>query len=91
MGDFVTEAFTLLAIALVLIALRTYARSTSAGIRNFQVDDYLMLVAGVSEPYSPFCAPWTVPDVRLFRWCMRWRRQRRIRLEPSSMDLPTIA
>jgi hypothetical protein len=29
MGDFVTEAFTLLAIA-PLIGLRTYARSTSA-------------------------------------------------------------
>lgn len=51
MGDFVTEAFTLLAIALVAIGLRTYARSTSAGIRNFQIDDYLMLVAGVSEPW----------------------------------------
>lgn len=51
MGDFVTEAFTLLAIGLVLIALRTYARSTSAGIRNFQIDDYLMLLAGVSEPF----------------------------------------
>ena len=50
MGDFVTEAFTLLAIALVLIALRTYARSTSAGIHNFQIDDYLMLLAGVSQP-----------------------------------------
>jgi len=91
MGDFVTEAFTLLAIALVVIGLRTYARSTSAGIRNFQIDDYLMLVAGVSEPLSFGGAPSIAPDVMLSRSYIHWRRQRRIRLEPSSMVWPTIA
>jgi len=48
MAEFVTEAFTLLAIAIVVIAVRTYARVTSAGLRNFQLDDYLMLGAAVS-------------------------------------------
>ncbi|KAI9879363.1 MAG: hypothetical protein M1830_008751 [Pleopsidium flavum] len=47
MGDFITEAFTLLAVAIVIIGLRTYARATSAGIRNFEIDDYFMLVAAV--------------------------------------------
>ena len=93
MGDFVTEAFTLLAIALVLIALRTYARSTSAGIHNFQIDDYLMLLAGVSQPFllRADLDSRIGPDVVLLRSCMRWRRQRRIRLEPSSTGWPTIA
>ncbi|KAL1849545.1 hypothetical protein Plec18170_007453 [Paecilomyces lecythidis] len=47
MASFETEAFTLLAIAIIVIAVRTYARLTSAGLRNFQLDDYLMLVAAV--------------------------------------------
>lgn len=91
MGDFVTEAFTLLAIALVLIALRTYARSTSAGIRNFQIDDYLMLLAGVSQPFSLPSSPPIGPDVVLSRSYMPWRRQRPIRWEPSSTAWPTTA
>lgn len=63
MGDFVTEAFTLLAVAIVLIALRTYARATSAGIRNFELDDYLMLVAAVSAPLLVPCRPRMILDV----------------------------
>jgi len=58
MGDFATEAFTLLAVALVIIALRTYARSTSAGIRNFEVDDYLMLLAAVSKSSFSSSSAW---------------------------------
>lgn len=49
MASFETEAFTLLAIAIIVIAVRTYARLTSAGLSNFQLDDYLMLVAAVSQ------------------------------------------
>lgn len=45
---FITEAFVLLAVALTVIFLRTFARATSVGIKRFQLDDYLMLVAGVS-------------------------------------------
>ncbi|ERF68289.1 hypothetical protein EPUS_02745 [Endocarpon pusillum Z07020] len=44
---FVTEAFTLLGVALGMIILRTIARATSVGIRNFQLDDYMMLLAAV--------------------------------------------
>lgn len=48
MGDFNTEAFTLLGMAIFVIGLRTTARWVMVGPRCFQVDDYLMLVASVS-------------------------------------------
>ncbi|KAJ5919303.1 hypothetical protein N7466_010246 [Penicillium verhagenii] len=47
MSEFITEAFTLLAVAIVLIALRTTARWVMVGPKNFQADDYIMLVACV--------------------------------------------
>ncbi|CAG8364667.1 unnamed protein product [Penicillium salamii] len=47
MGDFNTEAFTLLALSIVIIGLRTTARWIMVGPKNFQADDYLMLVACV--------------------------------------------
>ncbi|GAB1218634.1 hypothetical protein ATERTT37_007897 [Aspergillus terreus] len=45
--DFTIEAFTLLGIAIVTIAIRVVARWTTAGPKNFQLDDYLMPLAGV--------------------------------------------
>ncbi|PWY75936.1 hypothetical protein BO83DRAFT_436661 [Aspergillus eucalypticola CBS 122712] len=45
--DFVVEAFTLLAIAIVTIAIRIVARWFTAGWKNFMLDDYLMPLAGV--------------------------------------------
>lgn len=47
--DFTKEAFTLLGVGVAVVALRTYARLTSVGIRNFMLDDYLMLLAVVSS------------------------------------------
>ncbi|KAJ5699138.1 hypothetical protein N7462_001143 [Penicillium macrosclerotiorum] len=47
MGDFNTEAFTLLGVAIVVIGLRTTARWIMVGPRNFQPDDYIMILAGV--------------------------------------------
>ena len=47
MDSFTTEAFTLLSLGVLIVALRTYARWTSVGPRNFMADDYLMLVAVV--------------------------------------------
>lgn len=47
MSSFVTEAFTLLGVAIVIIALRTVARWIMVGPKNFQLDDYLMPVACV--------------------------------------------
>lgn len=48
MGDsFTTEAFTLLGVGILAIALRIVARATSVGIKGFQFDDYLMCVAAV--------------------------------------------
>ncbi|KAJ0415890.1 hypothetical protein BJY00DRAFT_326622 [Aspergillus carlsbadensis] len=47
MSSFEIEAFTLLALALIAIAVRIAARWTVAGPKNFQLDDYLMPLAGV--------------------------------------------
>lgn len=47
MSDFVTEAFTLLGVGLLIIGLRIAARLTSKGIRGLQADDYLMVLAAV--------------------------------------------
>ena len=45
--NFVAEAFSLLAIGLVVIGLRLYSRCLSVGVRRLAPDDYLMVVAGV--------------------------------------------
>ncbi|KAL4866671.1 hypothetical protein BDV12DRAFT_187214 [Aspergillus spectabilis] len=47
MSDFNVEAFTLLALAVVAISIRVAARWTTAGPKSFQLDDYLMPLAGV--------------------------------------------
>ncbi|KAJ5887408.1 hypothetical protein N7495_007449 [Penicillium taxi] len=47
MSDFNTEAFSLLAVAIVIIGLRTTARWIMVGPKNFQPDDYIMLLACV--------------------------------------------
>lgn len=47
--NFTKEAFTLLGVGVTVVALRTYARLTSVGIRKFMLDDYLMLLAVVSS------------------------------------------
>lgn len=54
MNSFTTEAFTELAFGLTLIALRTYARWESVGFRNFMFDDYLILLAAVSNSHPSF-------------------------------------
>lgn len=51
-NPFITEAFALLAVALTVIFLRTIARATSVGVRRFQLDDYMMLLAAVSFAFS---------------------------------------
>ena len=45
--NFVAEYFSLLAISLVVISLRTVSRVSLLGIRRLQLDDYLMILAGV--------------------------------------------
>jgi hypothetical protein len=45
------EAFTLLALALAFIAVRMGVRWRQVGPKNFQLDDYLMPLAGVSYSY----------------------------------------
>jgi hypothetical protein len=51
-NPFIIEAFTLLGVSLTVVFLRTYARATSVGIRRFQLDDYMMLVAAVSLTFT---------------------------------------
>ncbi|KAI9871090.1 MAG: hypothetical protein M1830_003325, partial [Pleopsidium flavum] len=50
--NFNAEAFSLLAISLVIIALRIYSRWMSVGFRQLAADDYLMVVAGVGKPFA---------------------------------------
>lgn len=45
----IAEAFSLLGISLCVILLRLISRITLLGIRQLQVDDYLMALAGVSS------------------------------------------
>lgn len=45
--DFSIEAFTLLSLAVVIIGVRTGARISMVGVRNLQLDDYLMPLAAV--------------------------------------------
>jgi hypothetical protein len=47
--NFVAEFFSLLGIALVVISLRIVSRISSLGLRRLQLDDYLMVLAGVSD------------------------------------------
>ena len=44
---FTKEAFSLLGVGIVIVTLRTYARWTLVGIRQFMLDDYLMILAVV--------------------------------------------
>ncbi|KAK4197661.1 hypothetical protein QBC40DRAFT_285165 [Triangularia verruculosa] len=56
MDEFITEAFTLLGVALVVVGLRTYVRLTTVGIKGFQADDYLMLVAAGAYTVETYLA-----------------------------------
>lgn len=46
--NFIAEAFSLLAIGLIVIGFRLYSRILTVGFRRLAADDYLMIVAGVS-------------------------------------------
>lgn len=48
--SFAVEAFTLLSIGLLVIVLRTYTRFRQVGFRNFEADDWLMIL--VILPYT---------------------------------------
>lgn len=73
MSEFVTEAFTLLGVAIVIIGLRTAARWIMVGPKNFQADDYVMLVACVSTCRR--CTVWTLLIVAVgIRSCTDWKR-----------------
>jgi len=54
MDPFTIEVFTLWGVSAVVIGIRTYARWSTVGIREFQVDDYLMIVACVGLPHLNF-------------------------------------
>ncbi|EHK98561.1 hypothetical protein M7I_5652 [Glarea lozoyensis 74030] len=56
MNAFVTEAFTLLAIGVTTIGIRTYARWQTVGFKGFKPDDYLMLLAAVVYSFETAAA-----------------------------------
>lgn len=92
MGDFNTEAFTLLAVAIVVIGLRTTARWIMVGPRNFQPDDYLMLLACVSSAIIEqrrILISYGGTD-RRSRWCTGWKLALHIWLAHGSWALPII-
>ena len=70
MDGFNTEAFTLLGVAITVIGLRTTARWIMVGPKGFQADDYLMLVACVSEDgtLGHLCSQ--LANQYGHRWCM---------------------
>ena len=57
--NFVAEAFSLLGLSLVIIAFRILARISHLGTRRLQLDDYLMVLAGVI-------------DLPMYLWKKRW-------------------
>lgn len=84
---FIIEAFALLGVALTIIFLRTVARATSVGVKKFQLDDYMMLVAGVSH-MSRRALILVLTEYRSY---IPWRLPRRTSLEPGGRVLPTMA
>ncbi|KAL9047021.1 MAG: hypothetical protein Q9214_000295 [Letrouitia sp. 1 TL-2023] len=74
--NFIAEAFSLLAIALVAIGLRLYIRVLTVGFRKLALDDYLMIWAGVS---ALMLESWrnrltdVVPVLGRNRACMIWK------------------
>ena len=48
---FTNEAFSLLGVGVFVVGLRTYARVSTVGVRNFMADDYLMLLAVVRRNF----------------------------------------
>lgn len=54
MAEADVESFTLMSLGLVIILIRIYVRWTQVGPANFQLDDYLMPLAGVSPAFVSF-------------------------------------
>lgn len=84
---YMVEAFTLLGVALLITALRTYSRLRIVGIKRFEADDYLVLVGAVSSPCHILFRPWFTsmlilrpPDISFprNRLCI-WQRRHRPR------------
>ena len=49
MGNMYAESFALLGLGLLFILVRVYVRWTQVGPTSFQLDDFLMPLAGVSR------------------------------------------
>ncbi|KAK2757622.1 hypothetical protein FQN54_004591 [Arachnomyces sp. PD_36] len=71
MINFVVEVFTLLSVSLFVILLRTYARWSTVGFREFCPDDYLILLAGavfIGEAVTAY--PFAAQSRALSNCCM---------------------
>lgn len=96
MRQFTIEAFTLLAVAISVTILRTYARMRGDGIRGLGWDDYFVWM-GVVCFLTRLCptatstnAP-TYQNLRSYRQPMPWKRAWPIRWAPSPAGWLTTA
>ena len=87
---FENEAFSLLGVGVAIVALRTYARVSSVGVRNFMADDYLMLLAVVGR----FCLQSHNPSMAqtdIIRLYMDWKPGQPTPSVPDTMVSRTTA
>jgi len=86
MDPFTIEVFTLWGISATVVGIRTYARWSTVGIREFQVDDYLMIVACVGRFTAPVrfsCGLSFIPaNIRMARWYTASKQVQDTVLEP---------
>lgn len=67
--NFIAEAFSLLGISLGIILLRMVSRISLVGTRKLQLDDYLMVLAGVSFIRFPNKETILIKDMLVFVFC----------------------
>lgn len=93
LDPFSIEVFTLWGISLAVVSTRTYARWSTVGVREFQVDDYLMVLAVVCSPQEVFPLhkdwDWLTPRASI-RWYTDLKQVQDTALVPFSEGWRTM-
>ena len=91
--NFTAEAFSLLAISLVVIALRWVSRLLTVGFWRLAADDYLMIIAGVRQTFSFLgsLTCFTIVSLTLLRPCTRQKLPWPTMSAKNGKDSPTPA